>query len=568
VGVNLAAGREALLRAQPAVAAPLFAADVELDPLDCEARYWLASALLLLGEPVAAEEALNDARTLHALAAAEDLGSDIARLRSDPAYADDEAYRFYRLGYVAMASVAWGLAISAGDPEGRVWANFALCLHHQGRVEEAASVYQMASETLSIPEVDNHLVYAQLFCQDGERRHAAAARAWADVFAKIPPPPPHTNRALSGRRLRVGYVAPNFAGTQLRQFIAPLLENHDPEAVEVVLYPAEAASEADWPGAIKAHPIGHLNDAEAAAMIRNDGIDILNDCWGHAAGGRLGVFARKPAPVQAAWINFFQTTGLPQMDYVLHAAIEDAPDFRAQFTEDLWRLGPVFTAFRPASGRLAPGPTPARATGKITFASFNHPAKLSPDAISAWAAVLRVRPDSELLLKYRYFADPVMQQMMRMQFAARGVEPERIVFGSHTIGEDYFKSFQAVDLMLDTWPAPGSTTTLEALSNGVPVLAMVGDPPNVGGVYARTILRAAGLGELATTSAEAFVDLALSLTGDLDRLDALRARVRPGFEASAFCDEVGFTRGLERAYGEMFERWRSRAVAKFALGSI
>ncbi len=120
-------------------------------------------------------------------------------------------------------------------------------------------------------------------CEDGERRHAAEGRTWADRYAKVPAPAPHANSRLAGRKLRVGYVAPNFAGSQLRQFIAPILERHDPEAVEVVLYPADAATEKGWPAWIAVHPIGGLNDADAAALIRRDRIDVLNDCWGHTA---------------------------------------------------------------------------------------------------------------------------------------------------------------------------------------------------------------------------------------------------------------------------------------------
>ena len=561
---DLAAGREALLQGRPSAAAPAFARAVEREPANYEARYWLASALMLLGDPDGADQTLNDARTLHALAASQTMGADLSRLKTDPDYANTVAVQLYGQGCVAMASVLWGLAIAAGRQEPQMWANYALALQHQGRVEEAASLYRATAKDFSSPVLHQFLVYAELFCEDGERRHAAEARAWADLHARVPPPAPHANAALGARRLRVGYVAPSFAGSQLRQFITPILENHDPAAVEVVLYPNEASTEAGWPSWIKIHPIGQMSDADAAALIRRDGIDVLNDCWGHTAGSRLGVFARKPAPVQAAWINFFQTTGLPQMDYVLHARSGAAPDFDGLFTEKPWPLGPVFTPFRPAKGRLPPAATPALATGSVTFGSFNHPAKLSPAAMSAWAEVLRSKPDAQLLLKYRYFVDPVLQRVTQAQFAARGVAPERLAFAGHSSGEDYFKAFQTVDLMLDSWPAPGSTTTLEALSNGVPVLAMVGKSPGVGGFYARTILEAVGLADLATTSPEAFVARAIELTEDPGRLDLLRARIRPGFDASAICDEIGFTRELERAYGAMFECWRNAAVAGLA----
>lgn len=554
---NLAAGREALLQGDPATAAPLFAAAVDADPRGYEARYWLASALMLLGDPNGADQTLSDARTLHTLDLVQERGMDLARLRTDSGYANDMATQLYMEGLIAQASVVWGLAIAAGRGDGSTLANYAVTLQHQGRVEEAAGIYRATAEGFGSPNVHHYLVYAELFCDDGERRHAAEARAWAARYANLPPPATHTNPPLAGRKLRVGYVAPNFAGTQLRQFIAPILESHDPEAVEVFLYPLAAPSETGWPAYVTVHPIGQLGDPEAAALIRDDGIDVLNDCWGHTAGSRLGVFARKPAPVQAAWINFFQTTGLPQMDYVLHAQSDRAPGVAELFTETLWPVAPVFTPFRPGGGRLPPSPTPALASGQVTFGSFNHPAKLSPEAMSVWAAVLRGAPEARLLLKYRYYADPVMQRATQAQFAARGVAPERLVFEGHSAGDDYFRAFQGVDIMLDSWPAPGSTTTLEALSNGVPVLAMVGDPPNVGGFYARAILEAAGLGALATTSPEAFVDLALALAHDPATLDQLRASVRPGFDASPFRDEVGFTRRLEAAYAEMFERWRA-----------
>jgi protein O-GlcNAc transferase len=140
------------------------------------------------------------------------------------------------------------------------------------------------------------------------------------------------------------------------------------------------------------------------------------------------------------------------------------------------------------------------------------------------------------------------------RFAARGVAPERVVFAGHSGGEAYFESFREVDLMLDAWPAPGSTTTLDALSNGVPVLAK--PTPTSGGHCVRTILEAAGLPELIAESPEDFVARALDLTADFARLDALRARVGPGFEGGAIGDEVGFTRRVEAAFGAMFDRWR------------
>jgi protein O-GlcNAc transferase len=555
----LRSGREALLAGDPHAAAAILERVVAADPADIEAHYWLASARFTAVDPRAAET-MEQARTLHALIQARIQGADLSRCQTDPAYAADIATQFYAQHLMAVSGVVRRLGLSAGGVDAFELVNYGLALQHQGRVDEACEVFRVVADHFPSPAGHQFLIQPQLFRDDGDARHSAAAREWAKIYASDVPTLPHTNPDLRGRKLRIGYVAPWFAKHQLQQFITPLLESHDPEAVSVTLYPTDAESETEWPSWIDVHPLGDLDDAQAAALIRRDGIDVLADCWGHAANSRLPVFAHRPAPVQVAWINFIQTTGLEQIDYVLHADTAGmTPAMASLYTEDIWRIGPVFAAFRPAADRLPPAPTPAYATGCVTFGSFNHPAKLSGSALDAWAAILRGAPTSRLLLKYRYFIDPVLQRVTRARFAARGVAPERIVYSGHTTGEAYFHSFRQVDLMLDTWPAPGSTTTLEALSNGVPVLVMA--EPNLAGLYARSILEASGLTELVTSSPDRFVALALELAADPQRLDALRARVRPAFENGTCCDEVGFTRRIEAAFGQMFERWQRRAAA-------
>ena len=166
---------------------------------------------------------------------------------------------------------------------------------------------------------------------------------------------------------------------------------------------------------------------------------MLIDCWGHSAGSRLGVFARNAAPVQVAWINFVQTTGLERMDYVLHADTMDAPGTAELFTETVVSTGEVIIPFRPHPNRPPTAPTPALRLGRITFGSFNHPAKLSDATVQAWGRILR-RPGSQLLLKYRYFVDPVLQSVTRARFAAERVDPSRIHFQGHSEGAEYLAS--------------------------------------------------------------------------------------------------------------------------------
>lgn len=550
---SLAAGRAALLAGDPLAAVAVLEALVSIEPANVEARYWLASAKLTAGAPEAAA-ALDDARTLHAIMAARAMGADTLRCQTDAVYAGEIADQLYAQKLVAMSSVIRRFPIMTGAMDSNGLLSYGLALQHQGRVDEACEVFRAAAKTFPAAPVRQFLIYPQLFCEDGAARHSAVAREWAAAYARSVPGAAHTNPDRRGRKLNIGYVAPWFASSQLKQFIAPLLEHHDPEAVSVTLYPTDAGTEADWPRWISVHPLGQLGDADAAALIRRDGIDVLSDCWGHSAGSRLPVFAHRPAPVQVAWMNYIQTTGLKQIDYVLHAnAGEISGGLAEDYTERIWPIGPVFNAFRAAAGRLPPTPTPALETGQVTFGSFNHPAKLSGLALDAWAAVLRGVAASRLILKYSYFLDPVLRRVTQARFAARGVAPERIVFAGHSSGQEYFQAFQEIDLMLDAWPAHGSTTTLDALSNGVPML--VKSTPGAAGHYVRSILEACGLRELIASSPEDFAARAVDLASDIPRLDDLRRRVRPGFDGGACADEVGFTRRVEAAFGEMFDVW-------------
>ncbi|MFN3521623.1 MAG: hypothetical protein ACK4YQ_05200 [Phenylobacterium sp.] len=556
---NLLDARRLVLGGDAAAAVLLLQRMAAGAPAEAECRYWLASASLALGDADAATAHLNDARILQAIPLIRGMRADLARCRAEPDFAARIAQALYGQGFVALSSVVWTMALQAEKPAAQTLLSFALSLQHQGRIDEAVQVFRAADEMFDSASVAQFLLFPLLFCEDGGEGYAREAMAWARRFA--PGEQGRNVQQFPPRRgkLRIGYVAPRFAGSQLNQFIAPLLNNHDPDAVAVTLYPESAEEIGNWPEWIDVHPIGGLSAHAAAERVRQDGIDVLADCWGHTAGSRLDVFALKPAPVQVAWLNFVQTTGLPQMDYVLHASSAIGLSDPALFTEEVCDIGPVFTAFEPSPNRLAPVDTPALANGYVTFGSFNHPAKLGASVVETWSKVLQGAPGSRLLLKYRYFVDPVLQRTTQARFAAHGVAPERIVFEGHSSGDAYHRAFGAVDLALDTWPAPGSTTSLEALSNGLPVLAL--SEGCLTGAYAASFARASGLPELAAPDATAFVEKAIELTRDPIVLNALRSRVRPAFEHGPVCDGVGFTRRIERRFAELVEQRRSSSVA-------
>jgi protein O-GlcNAc transferase len=554
---HLNAPLSALLAGDDAVAIAGFRAAITAAPADVEARYGLASALAASGDGAGAGAALEEARLLQGLLLAKDAGADLPRLERDGDYAAAVATQFYAAHHVAVASVIFGRAILAGHNSSNGLLTYALSLQHQGRAEDAIGVFRATAQLYPSAAVDQFGLFPHFMVDDGPARYSAAARAWAERWAPEAENPVFANPPAEGRRLRVGYVSPAFGALQVRQFITPILETHDPASVAVFLYPATDEHEQNWPDHIAVRPIGHLDDHAAAALIREDGVDVLIDCWGHSAGSRLGVFARRAAPVQAAWINFVQTTGLKRMDYVLHADTMAAPGTAELFTETVVSMGEVIIPYRPHPNRPPVAPTPALRNGFVTFGSFNHPAKLSDATVHAWARVLKGRPGSRLLCKYRYFIDPVLQSVTRARFAAERVDPGRIDFQGQSEGAEYLASYDQVDLFLDPSPCPGGTTTCDALAAGVPVLTLNG--PDFYSRIGVHCLLPAGFLELVAQNWDDYVARAVALTAAAGDLDRLRQRVRPAFEVSAHRDELGFTRRFETTLRRIFDERLSDA---------
>ncbi|MFN3571995.1 MAG: hypothetical protein ACK4TR_00605 [Phenylobacterium sp.] len=552
-GDLIAEGRGALDRGDPAAAAQVLRRACEQNPVDYESRYWLYCALAASGEPAAL--VLNDARDLHAHDVLRLVGADMARFRDDRAYCAQIGSQLYGASLMSAASICFARALDLDAPDPQLMLSYGLSMQHQGRLWEAMNIFRAAAEHFADPAIHEFLLHPVFLSLNGPDGMAEEARNWGRLYATPAAPVKATfaNERTADRRLRIGYIGPSFTRSQVAQFILPVLEAHDPAAVEVHLYCADPEAEAGLPAACKLRKIGGLGHAEVAAMVRADKIDVLVDVWGHTAGSRLPVFALRPAPVQAAWINFVQSTGLSCMDYVLHCDGMAVPGTEAFFTEEIWSLGELMSPSRPAADRPEPTPTPALRNGYVTFGSFNNPAKLDEMTVAAWALILRARPADRLVLKYRYFADPVLQRATQARFAVYGVGPEKLEFRGHSTGQDYLKEFADIDLALDPSPCVGGTTTHDAMANGVPVLAHMGD-----NYYARaaacTVLPL-GIPELVAETWDDYVERAVALTEDVQALDRLRARVRPAFEASSYRDEAGFTRKLEDAFRQMYARW-------------
>ena len=540
---NLANAVAALGRASEATA--LYERALALRPDYAEAHYNLANLLADQGDLDAAIASYRRALALRPdhLSARNNLGGVLRRA-----------------GRLGEAITCYELVMAEHPDNAEAHSNLGRAFMLQGRLEEAGERYQRALALKpGYREALVNLVlwtnYADLEPQSAFDAH----RRWGVMVERgLPAAAPHANRRDPERRLRVGYVSPDFRDHSVAWFVAPLFASHDPAAVEIFSY-----ADVPQPDAVTARLRGlsdhwistvGMSDASLAERIRADGIDILVDLAGHGAAGLLTTFARRPAPVQVAWMGYVNTTGLQAMDYRLVDDITDPPGAEAFATETLVRLGGGFACFEPMQGAPEPAPPPSLRSGMVTFGSFSSPPKLGERVLDAWSAILTRTPNSRLILKGAAFSDQGARAQLLGRFARRGVSADRIELVSWIpSAAGHLALYNSVDVALDPFPYNGYTTTCEALWMGLPVVALLGD--RHGARVSASFLTRVGLRDLIADDLTAYVDIAVAVASDRARLAELRRTLRARMAASPLCDAKGFAREVEQAYRVMWRRW-------------
>ena len=434
-----------------------------------------------------------------------------------------------------------------------------------GRVEEAEASFRRALVLDPADRDARHNLLLLLNYTDKFSRAEVFAEH-VDWARRHGPPPegsraPHANVRDPARRLRIGYVSPDFRRHSVAYFIEPVFAQHDRGSFEVYCY-----SNVALPDGMTAHlmrladharGIAGVSDADAAQMIRADGIDLLVDLAGHTAGQRLSLFALEPAPVQATYLGYPNTTGSKSIGWRITDVYADPPgDGDAFHSERLLRLPGTFLCFQPPGEAPAVQPAPGARNSFVTFGSFNVLPKVTPNAIRAWAELMQRVPGSRLLLKALGLGDAASRAQTLDRFVLRGIAAERItVLPMETSLQAHLARYHEMDIALDPFPYNGTTTTLEALWMGVPVVALAGDRhcARVGA----SILSNAGLPELVAASEASYIDLAAGLAGDPARIAELRRTMRTRLAASPLLDRAGFARTLEAGYRGIWEAWCS-----------
>jgi predicted O-linked N-acetylglucosamine transferase (SPINDLY family) len=436
--------------------------------------------------------------------------------------------------------------------------NLAFAYFSQAKVDDAIACYQKAlNADRSCVQAHDNLIFALQFSPDYDAAAIfAECRRWNQQHAAVLERfiEPHLNDRTPDRKLRIGYVSPDFRTHASALFLLPLLESHDRQHFEIFCYSNVAA-----PDFVTARlqqlaqawrDIHALSDEQTAGLIRRDEIDILIDLKVHGERNRLLVFARKPAPVQVTWLGYPGTTGLTTIDYRLTDPYLDPSGLYDDcYSERSVRLPDTFWCYSPIALTLVRD-LPALHNGYITFGSLNAFFKVNRDVLGLWARVLRAVERSRLIL---LASEGSSRQWVLDILALDGISADRIDFVNRQPRGRYLETYHRIDIALDTFPYNGHTTTLDALWMGVPLVTLVGQ--TVVGRAGCSQLTNVGLPELIAQAPEEFVNIAAGLASNLDRLRQLRSMLRPQMERSPLMDAARFTRNLEAACRQLWHRW-------------
>ncbi len=431
----------------------------------------------------------------------------------------------------------------------------------QGRLSEAIDCFRQAlAADPASAFVRSNLLFASHYADEVTCEQLAEMHREYDEIHASPLATtwrPHHNSPDPERRLRLGFLSPDFHQHPVAIFLIRILENLDREACEIVCYSHHTLGDKitarfrDVSNTF--HDVFGYSDEQLAEQIRDDGIDLLFDLAGHSGQNRLLVFARKPAPIQIAWIGYEGTTGLGAMDYLLADRYVVPEGMESYYREKVVRMPEGYVCYDPPAAAPPVSNLPAVDKGYVTFGSFNNLVKITPAVISLWSEILRRLPESRLILKYKGLIDESVQRQFLEAFRRQQVAVERLILLPSSSYADYMAAYQQVDIALDTRPFSGSATTCDALWMGVPVITWPGE--TFASRHTFSHLSNIGLFEAIAQSRDDYVERALALAADLPRLAALRSGLRDRVAASPLCDGQRFAANLMPLLRDLWRQW-------------
>lgn len=440
------------------------------------------------------------------------------------------------------------------------WMNLGTALKDIADLDSSLAAYSRAVELRprDAPTLSN-LLFAAMFHPDCDPvKYRQACEGWDLVHAaplRQASPRSYRNDRDPQRRLRVGYIGADFRQHAQSHFTLPLLRCHDPARIKPFIYsstfPEDAVTTRLRDAVAGAggmwRDVTRVSDGDVAEHIRRDGIDILIDLTMHMAGSRLGVLARKPAPIQLTYLAYPGTTGLRDINFRLTDPLLDPPAHFSRYTEASLPLE-TFWCYDPLTADPQPGPPPFVAAGHVTFGSLNNFCKVSPRFLGLVESILTDLPTARLVLLSSHGS----HRQVMLNTLPRHVA-DRIEFTPYLPRQDYLRLHQRIDIALDPVPVNGHTTSLDALWMGVPVVTLVG--PTAMGRAGLSQLTNLGLPELIAHTDTDYIRVATSLASDPARLTHLRETLRTRLESSVLMNAPRFTAYLEATLRTLWQQW-------------
>ncbi len=472
------------------------------------------------------------------------------------------------LGKLSQAEACLKKAISKDPHYADAHLNLGNIYLDQGMISQAIActhrVLEIAPNHLS---AHDNLLFAMTYSDDyTHEERLAVAHQYGQLTKKLANTPyTHWNVSEQDQRLRVGLVSGDLRQHPVAYFLSAWLKHVDTTKIELFAYSTDGREDATTatlkPYFAHWQSLAGHNDQAAAAIIHADQLHILLDLSGHTGGNKLPLFAWQPAPAQASWLGYWATTGIEVMDYVLVDAVGVPNEHQIQFTETIQYLGDTRMCFTAPEQAPEVAPLPALEKGYITFGCFQNMTKVSDAVLTVWADVMQAMPTAQLRWQSKSFADATIVAEMQKRLQHCGIAPSRVTLLGKVTREQYLAGYAEVDMVLDSFPFTGGTTTCEALWMGVPTLTLAGDT-----LIARqgaSMLHAAGLENWVVNSAEQYVQHALHLAKDTQQLAKLRAHLRQQVQKSALMDGRRFAQQMEIALRNMWEH-KSPLLAKSA----
>ena len=461
-------------------------------------------------------------------------------------------------GDYSRAAAHYRTALARDPGLADVQVQLGVCLYEMGDAKAALECFKNVLErNPDHRDAGQHALFAMNALPDVTPvdlflAHREWARRHADPLVRLP-----RKRAQGhDRPLRVAYLSGDFRDHATLAFLEPLLANHSRVKFEVSCYSSSPVRDAatarlqrlaqHW------HDVHGVDDASVAQRIYEHGTDVLVDLSGHTRDNRLLVLARKPAAVQLSWLGYLKSTGLAAVDFRISDAAADPVGLSdAVHAERVVRLAGLMWAFEPPKD--APDLAVRAPDARITFGSFNHPAKINDAVLSVWAQLLLRVSASKLIIAG--IAEDCGRERIAASLRKNGVETARLYFSPRLPKQRFLELVSTTDVALDPFPYNGGATTCDCLWMGVPVVTLAGSHG-----FARSgasLLTGAGLAEWVASSVADYVDIAARMAQDRQELAALRGAMRQRLLASELCDVAAFARRFEDA---VIEIWRGECT--------